>query len=162
MRLLKSGIWGRIALTALLGWQIVSGVLSHPDYIAYTNELAGSRPDRILADSDLDWGQDMGRLAARIFQLGVPEFAFKIASPGYLAAGNDFPRFVDMPNGDRPRPGWNAVSITPWRITGEPRWAEWAQPRERIGRSILLYYFPEAPSPESAPGSEGFQKPPGY
>jgi len=163
MQLLKSGLPGRVTVTALLGWQIVSGALNHPDYIAYTNELAGNRPDRILADSDLDWGQDMKRLAVRIFKLGVPEFTFKIASPGYLAAGNDFPRFVDMPSGDHPRPGWNAVSITPWRITGEPAWAETAEPRERIGRSILLYYFPPAhASPESVPGSPESQKPPGY
>jgi hypothetical protein len=139
----RGGRWpARAVLAGLLCWQVVAGVRIHPDYIAYTNELAGDRPDRILGDSDLDWSQDMGRLAKRMFQLGVPEFTFKINSPGYLA-GNEFPRFVQMPDGDHPRPGWNAVSITPWRISGEPKWAETATPRERIGRGILLFYFPE-------------------
>jgi len=133
----------RVAVALMLGWQIVSGALFHPEYIAYTNELAGNRPDRMLADSDLDWGQDMKLLAKRIFQLGVPRFTFKLSDGGYIAAGNDFPFVVQMPDGDRPQPGWNAVAITAWRTTGEPRWAEKAEPRERIGRSILLYYFPE-------------------
>jgi hypothetical protein len=136
----------KIAVVCLLAWQIASGIANHPDYIAYTNELAnllsGNRPDRILADSDLDWSQDMQRLADRIFQFGVPEFTFKSTSLGYLATGQDFPRFVQMPPGDHPRPGWNAVSITAWRLTGEPRWPETAVPRERIGRSILLFWFP--------------------
>jgi len=133
----------RVAVALLVGWQIVSGALFHPGYIAYTNELAGKRPDRLVADSDLDWGQDMKLLAQRIFQLGVPKFTFKMSDGGYIAAGNDFPFVVQMPDGDHPLPGWNAVAITAWRTTGEPRWAEKAEPRERIGRSILLYYFPE-------------------
>lgn len=139
----RTGAAGQVVIVLLLSWQLVSVARQHPDYIAYTNELAGDRPDRILADSDLDWGQDMKRLADRMRQLGVHEFTFKISSAGYLAAGNDFPRIVQMPDGDRPRPGWNAVSITPWRISGEPRWAETAIPTERVGRSILLYYFPK-------------------
>jgi hypothetical protein len=142
LHLWQGGRAARVLAGALVGWLLVSGALCHPDYIAYTNELAGDRPDRILADSDLDWGQDMSRLAKRIFALGVPDFTFKISSPGYFAAGNDFPRIVDMPDGDRPRPGWNAISITPWRISGEPRWAETATPRERVGRGILLFWFP--------------------
>ena len=139
----RLGRAGQGIAVLLLAWQLVSGARQHPDYIAYTNELAGDRPDRILADSDLDWSQDMKRLADRMYQLGVPEFTFKISTPGYLAAGNNFPRFVQMPDGDHPRPGWNAVSITPWRIFGQPRWPEHIAPTERIGHSILLYYFPE-------------------
>ena len=134
--------WSTAAVCALLAWQVVSGALQHPDYIAYTNELAGNRPERILADSDLDWDQSMKRLALRLDQLGVHEVTFKLASAGYMAAGNGFPFIYYMPDGDRPAPGWNAVSITPWKLSGQPRWAETAVPRERIGRSILLYYFP--------------------
>jgi hypothetical protein len=51
----------RIAATAaaglLLGWAVYTGLPQHPDYLAYFNEFAGSRPERILADSDLDWGR---------------------------------------------------------------------------------------------------------
>jgi len=33
--------------------------LTHPFYIGHFNLLAGKKPERILADSDLDWGQDL-------------------------------------------------------------------------------------------------------
>ena len=48
----------------------MSGAWNHPDYLAYFNELAGDEPERILADSDLDWGQDMLRLSARLREVG--------------------------------------------------------------------------------------------
>lgn len=37
----------------------------HPDYLAYFNELAGGPRGghRVLDDSNIDWGQDLGRLA---------------------------------------------------------------------------------------------------
>jgi hypothetical protein len=53
----------RIAQTTPLGalalvlWMAISGALSHPDYLAYFNEIAGSEPEKVLVDSDLDWGQ---------------------------------------------------------------------------------------------------------
>ena len=42
---------------ALLAWQTVSSALAHPDYLAYFNEIVWSEPERILSDSDLDWGR---------------------------------------------------------------------------------------------------------
>ena len=35
----------------------------HPDYLAYFNFIAGKDPSRLVADSDLDWGQDLFRLS---------------------------------------------------------------------------------------------------
>ena len=32
---------------------------NHPDYLAYFNEVAGDKPEAMLIDSDLDWGQDI-------------------------------------------------------------------------------------------------------
>jgi hypothetical protein len=42
-----------------------------------------------------------------------------------------------------PSPGWNAVSITIWKVFGFPAWAVQTPPQKRVGRSILLWYFPE-------------------
>jgi hypothetical protein len=127
----------------LLLWQVASGALVHPDYIAYTNELAGRHPERILADSDLDWNQGMRGLALRLQELGVRRLTFKIASSGYMIAnGHSFPPYDFMPDGDTPPVGWNAVSVTEWKLTGQPKWAERVEPTERIRRSIYLYYFP--------------------
>ncbi len=51
---------------ALLGlFQLSSILLAYPNFLAYFNELAGGANNgyRILADSNYDWGQDLGALA---------------------------------------------------------------------------------------------------
>jgi hypothetical protein len=54
-----------------LVWMAVSGARTHPDYLAYFNELAGSKPNEILMDSNFDWGQDWKLLANRLRELNV-------------------------------------------------------------------------------------------
>src|SRR5262249_475542 len=67
----------KLAGLGLLGlWLAGSSLLAHPDYIPYFNELAGSEPEKILVDSDLDWGQDAKRLSERLRELGVPAVTF--------------------------------------------------------------------------------------
>jgi 4-amino-4-deoxy-L-arabinose transferase-like glycosyltransferase len=51
--------FGSILSIILLGWYAMTSFMSHPDYLAYFNEAAGSHPERILLNSDLDWGQDL-------------------------------------------------------------------------------------------------------
>ncbi len=149
--------WVIGAASALLLWQVATGALVHPDYLAYTNEFAGSHPERILADSDLDWDQGMRGLALRLEQLGVRDFTFKPNSSSYMIAnGHSFPRYELMPDGDQPTPGWNVVCVTAWKLSGQPKWAERIEPTERIHRSIYLYYFPPGSakdSLQSMPGS---------
>jgi hypothetical protein len=129
------------AVVSLLAWQAISGVLQHPDYLAYTNEIAGRYPERFVADSDLDWGQDMKRLGAFLGQAGVTELTFTPFNRTYAWAGHALPPMAPG-NSERPSPGWNAVSITLWKVFGFPAWAD-ATPRQyRVGRSILLWYFP--------------------
>ena len=134
------GPLARIAVAALLVWQLISGALQHPDYLAYTNELAGSHPERLLADSDLDWGQDMKRLGDFLARRGVTQLTFAPFNRTYLWAGHALP---PLESGDtsHPSPGWNAVSITIWKVFGYPQWADTVPPpQQRIGRSILLWY----------------------
>jgi hypothetical protein len=57
----------------LLLWQTLSSALAHPDYLAYFNEFVRGDPERILAESDLDWGQDLQRLSDKLKELGVKE-----------------------------------------------------------------------------------------
>ncbi len=144
--------WMTWTASVLLLWQIVAGVIEHPDYLAYTNEIAGSHPERILADSDLDWDQGMRGLALRLQQLGVEDLHFTPDSTGYMIAeGHSFPHYEEMPDGDQPPPGWSAICITAWKLSGQPKWAERIEPTEKIRRSIYLYYFPPGspPRPES-------------
>lgn len=132
----------RWILAGLLLWHVASGALEHPDYLAYTNEIAGSHPENFLADSDLDWGQDMKRLATRLQRAGATEVTFEPFNRTYATfAGDAFPRVLAV-DSEHPAAGWNAVSVSTWKIFGVPQWANLVRPQERIGRSILLWHFP--------------------
>ena len=53
----RSNRWIQAGAFALLLWFSASSAMAHPDYLAYFNELGGAHPERIVVDSDLDWGQ---------------------------------------------------------------------------------------------------------
>jgi hypothetical protein len=139
----------------LILWMLVSSAASHPDYLSYFNELAGSHPERILVDSDLDWGQDMYRLAARLKQVGASRIAVDPTILENPEIVHDFPRMVSLSPG-APVPGWNAVSISLLKLRlgifegylGAEPWAERLPPTEKVGRSTLLWYVrPDGSSP---------------
>ena len=138
------GRLARATVAVLLAWVVISGALQHPDYLAYFNEIAASRPERFLADSDLDWGQDMQRLGDFLAPAGVSHLTFSPFNRTYALAGHPFPAMTPSDSA-QPAPGWNAVSITIWKVFGFPEWAGRIAPQKRIGRSILLWYFPEKP-----------------
>lgn len=142
--------WAPYALAALLAWHAGTSALAHPDYIPYFNFLAGSEPENILVDSDLDWGQDMKRLSARLRELGVREVAFNPFILAYLEAYHGFPHIEPM-DPEYPSPGWNAASLTVWKAdrlglgTREPGlqlWPDRIPPTEKVGKTTYLWYFP--------------------
>jgi hypothetical protein len=135
---------------ALVAWLAAASLISHPDYIPYTNLLAGKYPERILADSDLDWGQDMIRLGKRLRELGVQQVAFNPLAMGYLEEFHGFPHITLM-QPTRPSPGWNAASLTVMlcgrlglgdQFPNAKLWTEGVPPTERVGKSIYLWYIP--------------------
>lgn len=71
-RIQRYRVPARAAVVALLAWQVASSAAAHPDYLPYFNEIAGRHPERILAESDLDWGQDLGRLSRTAAELKIP------------------------------------------------------------------------------------------
>jgi 4-amino-4-deoxy-L-arabinose transferase-like glycosyltransferase len=142
--------WMWIAPALLLAWFAGSSLLAHPDYLPYFNELAGSEPEKIVVDSDLDWGQDMKRLATRLHQAGARELTFNPFLIADLEHQHGFPpiREMDLAN---PSPGWNAVSLTYLKVArlglwnSYPQlqlWPEYTTPTERVGKGVLLWYFP--------------------
>lgn len=64
----SSGRWRRPALGLLLVWQAVATIAAAPHFLGYFNELVGGwrNGHRHLADSNLDWGQDLLRLEERL------------------------------------------------------------------------------------------------
>lgn len=143
--------WARWALGAGLAWLVVSVAAAHPDYLAYFNALAGSKPEAVLVDSDLDWGQDMKRLGNRLRELGAREVAFDPFIVAHLESVHGFPRIVPLDPGG-PRVGWNAVSLTVLKLDrfglrekappGAKFWPDLMKPVERVGSGVLLYYRP--------------------
>jgi cyclophilin family peptidyl-prolyl cis-trans isomerase len=137
----------QMAVFGLLGWQVVSGALAHPDYLSYTNEITRGHPENFVAESDLDWGQDMHRVGDFLKRAGATEVSFTPYNVTYLTAGHAFPKdtFSDWYH---PAPGWNVVSLGGWKVFNHPGWAGDRRPQFRIGRTHWAWYF--APAGEQA------------
>ncbi|MGW5431428.1 ArnT family glycosyltransferase [Streptomyces sp. NPDC004059] len=62
--------WTAAATAALVLCTAVSSLRTFPAYLPYSNEAFGgpARTHRLLHDSNVDWGQDLGRLADRLRQ----------------------------------------------------------------------------------------------
>ena len=142
---------GAITVAVLGLWMIYSGARHHPDYLAYVNEFVGSEPEKALADSDLDWGQQTIRLARRMRQLGAASVAYRTMNldSQHLQTWPGLPPVTAI-HPLIPSEGWTAVSPTFWKVgqygldyryPGIEPWFTSIQPVERIG-SLLLYYVP--------------------
>jgi hypothetical protein len=137
--------------TLLVCWQLVASVRTHPDYLAYFNELAGSHPERILVDSDLDDGQDLERLADTLRARRVPAISLAYAGSATVAEHGLPPiRWLEP---HRPVTGWVAASLYSLKLGSLDRaghddfaWLDRYRPVAQVGRSIRLYYIPAADS----------------
>jgi hypothetical protein len=151
--LLRHGPRGAVALGVLLAWQVVAFSLAAPHHLAYFNELAGG-PDharRLLLDSNLDWGQDLGRLKSYLDARGEKQTClgyFGHVDPRVYGIEFSFPP-------TEPTPGRCAVSANflagyPYGITyagprvlgvpaGAWSWFDRFPPVARIGRSIYVF-----------------------
>jgi 4-amino-4-deoxy-L-arabinose transferase-like glycosyltransferase len=136
----------RVFLVALMGWQVWVSIRAHPDYLAYFNELAGKHPDRILLDSNLDWGQDLYRLSDELRRRGVDSLALAYFGNADLTR-HGLPPSRPLPP-DHPTTGWIAISEM-WLkdVAGGGKAYAWLRAREPValvGKSIRLYYVPPA------------------
>lgn len=125
----------------LLCWHGVESVRAHPDYLPYFNQIGRGREHDILGDSNLDWGQDLHRLARYVEENGIENLSlsyFGTTSPQAVGL-RDFRRFGPE---DRPK-GWVAVSVTNFQGIYEPRpaWLDRYRPHARVGKSIWLYFI---------------------
>lgn len=127
----------------LMLWLVADSVAAHPDYLPWSNALAGAHPERIAVDSNFDWGQDVLRLRDACRAAGVRELHVA------LHGTTDLRRIGLPPARDsdpfRFSPGWHAVSesiILPAQVRdpGAYRWLTSGRDFRRIGRSIRLYY----------------------
>jgi hypothetical protein len=151
VRLAQTSKWLGVAAGTLILWMAVSGAIRHPDYLAYFNELAGSEPEKVLVDSDLDWGQDTILLARRLRELGAQQVSYiqMNLDSDHLQVWPGMPPSKPI-NPIVPVEGWTAVGPTFWKVgqygldhryPNLNPWFESLKPVERVG-SQLLYYVP--------------------
>jgi 4-amino-4-deoxy-L-arabinose transferase-like glycosyltransferase len=126
----------------LLVYQIGSCIRLHPDYIAYFNEVARHEPEYFLVDSDLDWGQDLKRLAELLQALRIDEISIAYFGTADLTR-HGLPTVREL-DAYRPTAGWVAVSLTLLKAEDWFSWLEAYEPVATVGHSIRLYYVPNA------------------
>jgi hypothetical protein len=127
-------------LAAALAWLFVTPLLAFPDYLAYFNATA-PHPERVLIDSDLDWGQDLRRLERRLAELRVPSVSLAYLGTADLAR-EPLPPMTRLPPGTRTS-GWVAITALARQRGGTGYdWLDHYPPVERVGKSIWLYDIP--------------------
>lgn len=152
-------------LAILIIWQAVSVIKIYPSFLAYFNESIGgpSQGYKYVVDSNLDWGQDLKRLAAWVetnninkirlnyFGGGVPEYYL---GDKFVFWWENYP-VSDITN----QGGWLGVSATFLQAgrgeadinfpgkSGYYNWLNVYQPVAIIGHSIFVYYIPPAITP---------------
>ena len=140
LRSRRAATAGTAALLALVFWQLSTLWSAYPDYLPYFNE-AVPHPERVLVDSDLDWGQDLYRLELRTAQLGVAKLNIAYRGTADLKR-EPLPPFEVLAS-RRPVSGWVAISeLARTRNPADYAWLGAYRPLERIGKSIDLYYIP--------------------
>jgi len=142
---LRAGQWlTSAAVIALAVLMCAETATAHPDYLAWFNIAAGGHPENIVADSNIDWGQDLYRLSERLRDL-------KVQSVTMACLGNTDLSKLGLPTYQIAKPfqestGWVAGSVAYLRLRrakdGSYAWIARNHPTERVGKSIFLYYVP--------------------
>lgn len=129
-----------IFLAILTVWYIYGAIKIYPYYLAYFNELVGPQnATKVLADSNIDWGQDLKRLKKWLDDNHVNQ-PIKLY---YFWTGHDGPRYYGIdyqPLGenDSTQKGMIVIGVT---ALEDPRfnWLKKYQPIATIGYSINIY-----------------------
>jgi hypothetical protein len=136
-----------VTLALLLGWHAISVVRVHPSYLAYFNELAGGPENgwHYVVDSNIDWGQDLKRLALFAEGKDIAELHldyFGTAQPAYYLRE----RYRRFSSCDGPQKGWVAVSVMHYQHSRERpecdyrRWLLSDDLAAKIGYSIFVFH----------------------
>ena len=145
-----------LLILPLFLWYIGSTLIAWPHYIAWYNELANFKGggQAIAVDSNLDWGQDLRRLAEYVENNNIEKIYLHYfgTAPAQYYLGEKFEQWEPSQGKTRPT-GWFAVSAsmksegcaTPIKGFDEPRdsycWLNDYEPVTAIGGSIYVYNF---------------------
>jgi 4-amino-4-deoxy-L-arabinose transferase-like glycosyltransferase len=134
------------APTAIVALQIASAVAIAPHYLSYFNVFAGGPEHGYarLADSNVDWGQDLPALRSQLQRLGAKHVLLSYFGTAPVETyGIDADRWTGPVDAPLERWDWVAISATTLDgvfLQGDPFAAFRAlPPAARAGYSILLY-----------------------
>lgn len=175
---IPSGIWRKLLagfLVLMLIWTALRTVSMGPDYLAYFNEWVGGpeRGARLVADSNLNWGQDNYRLAEFVRDHGIQHIKIMDSAMNpdvYDYYGIAWSRFGES-DLIQPGPGFYALGIGVYaRLYSDLRqsevrmadsdpqsgvsWFGGRLPTHKIGKTFYVFQVP----PRSSDNSPSFAK----
>lgn len=155
-------LWRPAIVTVLVALAVSESLVGAPSYLAYFNlaSRALGQPHEILADTNLDWGQDLAGLKRLMDREGIPEVKlayFGVASPAHLGLRHQvLPAFNVYSDFERQWPAagpfvpGDIVAISVTSLVGVydagsryylTRFGH-QEPLARIGNSIFVYRVP--------------------
>jgi len=130
----------QILVAILLAGTVVESASAHPDYLFYFNALAGAHPENVCVESDLDWGQDLQRLANEIETRQIHE-PIHLAFWGTALPEKHLTNTVPLEPDERVN-GWVAVSVFNLKVDGTGyTWLAEYTPVAIVGKSIWLFHL---------------------
>jgi len=155
-KVLFIGFWSMIVFLML--WYALSSLSVFPYYLTHFNELVGGPKNGYLyvTDSNLDWGQDLKRLAKWVDEQGIKKIKvdyFGGSDTNYYLGDKFEPWHGDWKPEDA-KGSWLAISATflqQGRAVPAPGfenrtdvylWLDQYTPVTVIGNSIFVYYIP--------------------
>lgn len=165
---------GRAAACVLFGWMMVRAAITHPHHIAAFNLFAGGADNGLnyLSDSNLDWGQDAGRLweVVREKRIPVVKLAYFGVDPPWRHIPEKHIESIAPPWSDDlvtstvcpVSAGYYAISAS--MLTGQhfaPKYRDYFSPFRRLkpiakaGYSIWIYKIAEAAPRPARSGRAG-------
>jgi hypothetical protein len=137
----RMGVWARCSVILLLAWQAGACIHAAPDFLPYFNELAASHADFFVVESDVDWGQDLKRVAPVLQKLGADHIWIAYNGSEDLNRAQ-LPPWEPLLVDQRPH-GW--IVISKWKLKMRAPAYGWLQqysPVATAGHSILIYHLP--------------------
>lgn len=132
-----------LLLTAFFGWYLFTNISVYPYYLTYFNELAGGPKNggKLVADSNIDWGQDMKRLANWIRENNITEpIRLEYFWSGKLQPKYYGINFIVLEKNNPNQKGWFAIGTTALYMP-EYNWLNNYKPVTVVGNSIKIYHF---------------------
>ncbi|MGA2667092.1 MAG: glycosyltransferase family 39 protein [Patescibacteria group bacterium] len=136
-------LWLAVILILLIGWYFYSSLSAYPNYLSYFNEAAGGSSNgyKIATDSNLDWGQDLARIKAYVYDHPDEKFSLIYpwdGQPSLVYYGIDLPLVTP----DETNVTGSVIVAATYAETGAYSWL-WHYPYEEITPGVFVFHISE-------------------